>query len=116
MSQRPNASVGMSSDAALFSKTAAPKTVPKGAEPGMVYRNRFEYWSTPLDVPPPKAQAAIDAEVAAIEAKYAGAGPDKDGAKKAELDEARNPNSKRAQADYMVKQWLANNGLLLHAA
>jgi hypothetical protein len=103
-------------DAVLFSKSAAPKTPPKGAEPGTVYRNHFEFWSAPLDAPPAKSQAEIDAAVAAVEAKYANAGKDQDAAKKAELDDARNPNAQRAQADYMVKQWLADNGSRLHAA
>jgi hypothetical protein len=102
--------------ATVFSKTAAPKTPPKGGEPGMVYRNRFEYWSAPLAAAPVRSQAEIDASVAAVEAKYAGAGKDKQAAYRAELAEAHNPNSAGAQADYLVKQWLANNGAPLRNA
>jgi hypothetical protein len=101
--------------ATVFSKGAV---APKGGKPGMVYRNRFEYCSAPLPAPPLKSQGEIDAQVAAIEAKYAGSAKDpaQDAKRKSEIAEARNPNSLRANSEYMVQQWLAGNGGRLHEA
>jgi hypothetical protein len=101
--------------ATLFSKGGA---APQGGKPGMVYRNRFEYWSAPLPAPPVKSQTEIDAQVAAIEAKYAGSAKDpaQDAKRKSEIAEARNGNSARANAEYMVQQWLVNDGVRLQEA
>lgn len=113
--------VGMTT---LFSKSAA-KSAPKGSKAGMIYRNRFEYLSEPLPPAPPKSKEQIDAEVALIEAKYADAGKKKASpeaqrkaeiARRAEIEEARKSDSPRAQADYLVQQWLSDDGLRLRAA
>jgi len=97
---------------ALENRDAPPTPL---SERKTVYRNRFEYHSNQLKPAPVKSKEEIAAFIKAIRAKYPRARSNDQQflAQKEAMKEARRKPSLTENADYHVKQWLADDAARL---
>jgi hypothetical protein len=87
---------------------------------GMVYRNRLEYRSAPLEAFTERTQQEIDAEIEQIRAKWAKPMRDKTSAQRRtamnnEIAKARKPAPPEVKAEHYLSLWLANEAALLRS-
>jgi len=105
--------------AEAFSRDAAAAATQgkKGAkaDAGMIYRNRFEYFSVPLPALAEKSPEQVEQEIAQIKAKYGKVKPASQTAlnMKKEIDRARQPTPASEKAQHYLALWLADDAAFM---
>jgi hypothetical protein len=91
---------------------------PRSTKAGRVYRNRFDYVSSLLPIPPIKTKEEIKADVAAVKAKYQGrklTNQEQVQRKEEVKDAARGTTLEKWRAP-LLEHWQASGGANLHEA
>ena len=110
---------GLQVTALVYEMSAAERAAnPDASSAGRVYRNRFDYVSDLLPLPPAKTSDEIEADVEAVKAKYQGRRLTKQeqAQRSKELEDAKNGTTFEEWREPLMKTWLEGGGEKLHTA